>query len=81
MTSRSAGEPVLVNSQLITHALLMHMTYSDRLVWPQQWHTQTRGADGILLYRVDYLYAPAVVNSEVSALPMCREASWGTMGR
>ena len=55
---------VLVNSEL-TPALLMHMTYSNRLVWPQQWHTQTRCADGQLLYSVDYLYAPAVVNSEV----------------
>ena len=55
---------ILVNSQL-TPALLMRMTYSNRLVWPQQWHTQTRCTDGLLLYSVDYLYAPAVVNSEV----------------
>ena len=29
----------IVNSQFTT-ALLMHMTYSNRLVWPRQWHTQ-----------------------------------------
>ena len=41
---------VLVNSQLTTPALLLHMTYSNRLVWPQQWqNTQTRCADGLLL--------------------------------
>ena len=60
---------VLVNSQL-TPALLMYMTYSNRLVWPQQWHTQTRCADGLLLlhiYSADYLYAPAVVNCEVGS--------------
>ena len=39
---------VLVNSQL-TPALLMHMTYSNRLAWPQQWHTQTGCAGGQLL--------------------------------
>ena len=42
---------VLVNSQL-TPALLLHMTYSNRLVWPQQWHTQTRCADGLLLLHI-----------------------------
>ena len=62
-------DKVLVNSQL-TPALLLHMTYSNRLVWPQQWHTQTRCADGLLLlhiYSADYLYAPAVVNCEVGS--------------
>ena len=46
---------VLVNSQL-TPALLLHMTYSNRLVWPQQWHyhTQTRCADGQLLLHIIY---------------------------
>ena len=53
---------VLVNSQL-TPALLMYMTYSNRLA--------SSCADGLLLlhiyiyiyiYSVDYLYAPAVVN-------------------
>ena len=59
---------VLVNSQL-TPALSMHMTYSNRLVWPRQWHTQTRCADGLLLhiYSVDYLYAPVVVNCKVGS--------------
>ena len=60
---------VLVNSQL-TPSLLMYMTYSNRLVWPQQWHTQTRCADGLLLLHissVDYLYMPAVVNCEVGS--------------
>ena len=56
---------VLVNSQL-TPALLMHMTYSNRLVWPQQC--------GLLLYSVDYLYAPAVVNSEVRST--CTRTRW-----
>ena len=63
------AESVLVNSQL-TPALLMYMTYSNRLVWPQQWHTQTRCADGLLLlhiYSVDYLYTPTVVNCEVGS--------------
>ena len=48
----------------------MYMTYSNRLIWPQQWHTQTRCADGLLLlhiYSADYLYAPAVVNCEVGS--------------
>ena len=48
----------------------MYMTYSNRLVWPQQWHTQTRCADGLLLLHicsVDYLYMPAVVNCEVGS--------------
>ena len=66
----SASAPVLVNSQL-TPALLLHMTYSNRLVWPQQWHTQARCADGLLLlhiYSADYLYAPAVVNCEVGSI-------------
>ena len=48
----------------------MYMAHSNRLVWPQQWHTQTRCADGLLLlhiYSVDYLYAPAVVNCEVGS--------------
>ena len=43
----------------LTPALLLHMTYSNRLAWPQQWHTQTRCADGLLLlhiYSADYLY-------------------------
>ena len=60
---------ILVNSQL-TPALLLHMTYSIRLLWPQQWHTQTRCADGLLLlhiYSADYLHAPAVVNCEVGS--------------
>ena len=46
------------------------MTYSNRLVWPQQWHTQTRCADGLLLlhiYSADYLYAPTAVNCEVGS--------------
>ena len=50
----------------------MHMTYSNRLVWPQHWHT--RCADGLLLlpiYSVAYLYAPAVVNSEVRSTVRC----------
>ena len=36
----------------------------NRLVWPQQWHTQTRCAHCLLLlhiYSVDYLYAPPAV--------------------
>ena len=45
---------VLVNSQFSTPALLMHMTYSNRLVWPQQWHTQTRCADGLLLSYIQW---------------------------
>ena len=70
---------VLVNSQL-TPALLLHMAYSNRLVWPQQWHyhTQTRCADGLLLlhiYSADYLYAPAVVNCEVGSTECIIEGS------
>ena len=60
---------VLVNSQL-TPALVMHMTYSNRLVWPRRWHTQTQCANSLLLlhiYSVDYLYAPVVVNCEVGS--------------
>ena len=51
----------------------MYMAHSNRLVWPQQWHTQTRCADGLLLlhiYSVDYLYAPAVVNCEVGSIAL-----------
>ena len=47
------------------------MTYSNRLVWPHQWHTQTRCTDGLLLlhiYSADYLYAPAVVNCEAGSM-------------
>ena len=58
------------------------MTYSNRLVWPQQWHTQTRCADGLLLlhiYSADYLYVPAVVNCELGSTSIVHRYSSGTV--